>query len=100
MLICGLGCVWLLGCTSASNPPREDRIAHNLAQLDAADRAVAKQQKFCAVETENELGSMGVPVKVMIKGKPVFLCCNGCRKTAEAEPDKVLARANQLRQSN
>jgi hypothetical protein len=40
---------------------------------------------------------MGVPVKVMVKGQPVFLCCKTCRKQALADPDKTLARVDELK---
>jgi len=40
---------------------------------------------------------MGVPVKVMVKDQPVFLCCKGCQKEALADPDKTLARVKELR---
>ncbi|HZU39148.1 MAG TPA: hypothetical protein VFA18_24695 [Gemmataceae bacterium] len=97
-LIC-LGCVLIVGCQgNGNNLPA--RIQANLAKLSPADRRLAEQQKFCAVETENELGSMGVPVKILIKDQPVFLCCKGCRKTAEDEPDKTLAKAKKLREAN
>src|SRR5204863_7725143 len=46
-----------------------------LAKLKPEDRKLAEAQKFCAVLTKNRLGTMGAPVKVMIKDKPVFLCC-------------------------
>jgi hypothetical protein len=46
------------------------------------DRKLAEEQKFCAIENDNRLGSMGTPVKVMVKDQPVFLCCKGCQKKA------------------
>src|SRR6266849_6320310 len=57
----------------------EDRVRAGLAKLSAADRRLAEAQRFCAVQTENRLGSMGLPVKVMVQNQPVFLCCSGCR---------------------
>jgi hypothetical protein len=38
-----------------------------------------------------------VPVKVTIKGQPVFLCCGGCRKDALDHPDRTLARVRELK---
>ncbi len=37
-----------------------------------------RQQRFCPVLSENRLGVMGTPVKLMIDGQPVFVCCGGC----------------------
>ena len=45
----------------------------------------------------SRLGSMGVPVKVMIDRKPVFLCCKGCRRKALANPDATLAKVEELK---
>jgi hypothetical protein len=96
-----LGFLFLAGCQGQKTGSRvETRIQHNLAALSPADRQLAEQQKFCAVQTDNELGSMGVPIKITLKGQTVFLCCKGCRKTAEAEPDKTLASAKALREAN
>jgi fructose-specific component phosphotransferase system IIB-like protein len=68
-----------------------------LAKLPAADREAAEAQRFCAVMSEHRLGSMGAPVKVVISGKPVFLCCEGCREKALADPEGTLAKADKLR---
>ena len=48
------------------------------------------------------LGVMGRPIKVMIEDDerqihPVFLCCKGCRRKALADPDKTLAKVEQLK---
>ena len=47
-------------------------------------------QKFCPVNGE-ELGSMGKPIPVTVKGQTVFVCCRGCIAKAQADPDKTLA---------
>ncbi|MBD3672138.1 MAG: efflux RND transporter periplasmic adaptor subunit [Planctomycetaceae bacterium] len=49
-------------------------------QLSAVDQKLALDQVICPV-TDFKLGSMGVPPKVMVDGKPVFLCCEGCRES-------------------
>jgi hypothetical protein len=91
-----------LGCANEA-PPREKaqdkeaQIKATLEKLDPADRELAEEQKYCAVESENRLGSMGKPVKVMIKEEPVFLCCKGCEKAARKDPDKTLARVEELK---
>ena len=47
-------------------------------------------QKTCPV-TGEELGSMGKPVPVTVKGETVYVCCRGCAGKAQADPDKTLA---------
>jgi Cu(I)/Ag(I) efflux system membrane fusion protein len=76
----------------------EAQIKANLDQLPEKDRALATEQKFCPI-TEARLGDpeMGVPVKVVVKDQPVFLCCKGCRKQALADPDKTLAKVKELK---
>jgi hypothetical protein len=83
--------------TSAEAGGDEGTIRANLAKLNPEDRALAEAQKFCAVQNGNRLGSMDVPVKVMIKGQPVFLCCESCEKKALADPDKTLAKVEELK---
>jgi hypothetical protein len=41
---------------------------------------------------------MGVPVKVVLEGEPVFLCCKGCVKAAKKSPDETLQKAKELRE--
>ena len=42
---------------------------------------------------KSELGSMGVPIKLMQDGKPLFLCCEGCVDAAlEQWPTAKLAK--------
>lgn len=60
-----------------------------IGKLPEADRKAATAQGTCPI-TDEPLGSMGVPVKVMLEGKAVYLCCKGCVKKAESEPKKTL----------
>jgi hypothetical protein len=73
------------------------KVAAGLRELSPADRALAEKQKFCAVLDGSRLGSMGKPVKLMLDGKPVFVCCKQCVKQAEEDPVKALRRVEQLR---
>ena len=75
----------------------EADISAALAKLSPEDRRLAEAQVFCAGTPENRLGSMGTPLKVMIKGQPVFLCCEGCKQRALANPDQTLATAEKLK---
>lgn len=67
------------------------------AKLAPADRPIAVAQRYCAVQSKSDLGSMGTPVKVMLEGKPVFLCCGGCKKSALAKPKATLATVEKLK---
>jgi hypothetical protein len=82
----------------AADAGEEAKIQAALAELSPADRKLAEEQGYCAVQNDSRLGSMGKPVKIMVKDQPVFLCCGHCRKTAQADPDKTLARVKQLRE--
>jgi membrane fusion protein, copper/silver efflux system len=66
-----------------------ESVNENLAQLPPEDQKMAAEQKYCPI-TGLRLGSMGVPVKITLKGRPVFLCCPGCVEEAKKAPDKTL----------
>jgi hypothetical protein len=88
------------GCAQESSAPpldKEAKIKASLDELDPADRELAEDQKYCAVETEKRLGSMNKPIKIMVKDQPVFLCCAGCEKRALKDPDKTLETVKRLR---
>jgi Cu(I)/Ag(I) efflux system membrane fusion protein len=70
--------------------PCEDDIK-NIDQLPEEDRQPARAQAMCPV-TEAALGSMGVPVKITLRGKPVYLCCKGCIGKAKRDPDGTLKK--------
>jgi hypothetical protein len=98
-LVVGLGLI-ALGCSGQPSSGRHDdeaKIEANLAKLAPEDRRLAEAQRFCVVESDHRLGSMGKPVKVVVKGEPVFLCCKGCEKEALADPDRTLARVKDLK---
>ena len=71
----------------AADPP-------GLAQLSEADRKLAKAQKNCPVSGE-PLGGMGKPIKLSVKSRTVFLCCNGCKAEFLAHTDKYLKKLDQ-----
>jgi len=62
-----------------------------LARLAKEDRALAERQKICPV-TNNPLGSMGTPSRLLAKGKVVFLCCDGCESKFKGDLEKYLAK--------
>ena len=74
---------------------KEASIRANLAKLPEKDRKLAEAQKWCAVETDDRLGAMGAPVKILIQNQPVFLCCKSCVDQAKKNPDQTLARVKE-----
>jgi hypothetical protein len=69
-----------------SLPPSGQVVVARATQADA--QAVAAQ-KVCPVSKE-DLDSMGGPLKVSRGDKSVFICCKGCLKEVQADPDKFL----------
>jgi hypothetical protein len=76
------------GPASAGTPEKVDT---GLRGLPAGDRALAEIQKTCPV-TGKPLGSMGVPQRVEVDGRTVFVCCEGCTSALQAEPARYLSR--------
>ncbi|MGE3818593.1 MAG: hypothetical protein AB7I30_04110 [Isosphaeraceae bacterium] len=68
----------------------EEQLAE-IKTLPEADQAIALKQAICPV-SEETLGDMGAPVKVMAEGQTVFVCCKSCTKEVEADPKAILAK--------
>ncbi|HEX8201184.1 MAG TPA: hypothetical protein VF590_11905 [Isosphaeraceae bacterium] len=68
----------------------DDEIAQ-IEKLPEAERGAALAQKVCPVSGEN-LGSMGAPIKEVVGGRTVFICCKGCEKELQDDPDTFLAK--------
>jgi hypothetical protein len=115
--LCTTAALTLTGCYSSPTPPKpatpavaqkpaaspnttdkaaekEAKIKAERAKLSEEDRALVEAQEWC-VATDHRLGEMGPPIKVMVKDKPVFLCCDGCEAEALANPDKTLAKVEE-----
>jgi hypothetical protein len=86
----------LTGC-SQGDSPKSGSPAN--AQQNLTDEELIKAQGKCPI-TKEDLGSMGKPVKVMVKDQPVFLCCESCREEALADPEKTLATVEELKRKN
>lgn len=76
------------------------KAAAAVAKLPAADQQLAEAQLFCPIAKGSRLGSMGVPVKLTLDGKPVFLCCKGCEDDARANPKVTLAKVEEIKKQN
>ncbi len=102
----------LAGCGSAQNgtptaTPNAQHADHGdhvdkeeqkaaFAKLSDEDRPLAEAQGYCVVTSE-PLGSMGPPIKLVVNEQPVFVCCKGCEKKAKSNPDKTLAKVEELK---
>ena len=71
-----------------------------VAKLSAADQPLAEAQLFCPIEEGSRLGSMGTPVKLMLDGKSVFLCCKGCEDGARENTKTTLAKVEEIKKEN
>ena len=78
---------------SAPKSSKDLEITAALAKLTPEDRVLATKQKVCPVSGEL-LGTMDAPVKIDVKGQPVFICCEGCKDKLLASPDEYLAKIN------
>jgi YHS domain-containing protein len=82
------------GCVSAvkANPAKfaSGKLNVEILAASAADSTLIAKQAKCPVMDE-PLDSMGQPVKLLVGGKPLFLCCKGCVRKVQAEPAKYLA---------
>jgi len=84
-----------------STPEDDDlKFAAVLAKMTPADRRLAEEQRECPVLVGSRLGSMGLPIKVVLDGEPVFLCCRTCEAKARANPATVVMKAQSLRVKN
>jgi membrane fusion protein, copper/silver efflux system len=81
--------------TPVSVMPSEEDLK-NIDQMPAEDRAPAKVQAACPV-TGFALGSMGVPIKITLRDKTVYLCCKGCIGKAKRDPEGTLKKLEEIR---
>ena len=78
----------------------EKEIAASLGELSTADRKLAQAQRFCTMMEYSRLGAMGKPVKLMIEGKPVFVCCESCVEEAVKAGKDTLVKAEKLTEAS
>jgi hypothetical protein len=61
----------------------------SITRSTPADQPAINAQRVCKVSGES-LGSMGAPIKVTRGDRAIFLCCQGCVKRVQANPDQYL----------
>jgi hypothetical protein len=111
-LMCATLISALAGCGGGNPPPpakaaakapaaapadAEAEVTVERAKLGPEDRALVESQEWCVVANDQRLGSMGPPLKLTVKDQPVFICCKGCQRRALADPDKTLAKLEELK---
>jgi Cu(I)/Ag(I) efflux system membrane fusion protein len=78
----------------------EAKVKAAFAKLSSDDdRRLAAAQYSCPVLKDSRLGLMGPPVKILVQGQPVFLCCESCRMGALADPRKTLDEVDKLKKA-
>ncbi|MHB8864931.1 MAG: hypothetical protein ACYC6N_21190, partial [Pirellulaceae bacterium] len=58
----------------------------------------AKQQRICPVSDMN-LGSMGMPYKLVVDGRTLFVCCQGCEQEVQADPAAAFKKLSSARRN-
>ena len=83
VLLCGG-----IGCFAEDSKPDESK----KPDAAATDKKPAAPYplKTCVVSGEELGADMGKPVEVEYKGRTVQLCCKGCIKKFNAEPEKYI----------
>ncbi len=56
-----------------------------VAETTAADAAAIRAQGNCPV-MKQPLGGHGTPIKLLVDGQPVFVCCQGCIDKVKKDP--------------
>ena len=51
---------------------------------------------MCPIRNE-PLGTMGVPVQIVLNGTPLFVCCKACVAEAQADPAKTVAQVEEYK---
>lgn len=91
--VCCAGCIDTVKSDPAKYFGQKPELV--VTKATQADQAAIERQKLCPVMDE-PLGSMGTPLKVTGLGRDIFLCCKGCLKFLEKEPEKYLAKLSVL----
>jgi len=79
---------------SITPPPKPAAITY--ARAAHADQAAINAQRVCKVSGE-PLGSMGSPLKVSRGDQSIFLCCQGCLRAVQANPDRFFGPSEPTR---
>lgn len=103
-VVAAIGIVSLTGCCQQCATPTETpsgaaavipaelvEYKETIQKLPEGEWAAVYKQKICPV-SGGALGAMGIPIKVTIEGRDVYICCESCRKPLEEDPEKYLSK--------
>jgi len=95
LFVAAAGLGWLAGCgdgrDGASHKAGGEAAKAPEAQAPLDPNAKPYPLKTCLVSGE-ELGKMGEPYRLTYKGQEVKLCCKGCEKDFNKDPEKHLQK--------
>lgn len=80
---------------SHNGPTAKAKLQVTEAAVGKDDKALIARQKVCPVSGE-KLGGMGDPIKLLVDGHPVYLCCPGCVAKVKHDPETYLRKALEL----
>lgn len=84
-------------CCAGCKKPVEAMSDELKQKLD--DAMIAMQKAHYPLETcpvsGAELGSMGDPINLVVGNRHVKLCCGGCTKKAQADPEAMIAKLDE-----
>lgn len=66
-------------------------VSEAMQSLSEEDRQSALRQRICPV-SEEPLGSMGPPVKVVVGEQEIWICCDSCEELLKADPQSYLEK--------
>ena len=87
---CASGCCAKPSLAQSASPASP---SYSALASEPVSPATARAQRSCPV-TGEDLGSMGNPIPVTVKGETIFVCCKGCIKKVQQNPDKYLAKVH------
>lgn len=77
---------------SGSRPaPAREAPPSKPSSAPSDDKQLIARQKTCPV-SGGDLDSMGGPVKLVVEGRVVFICCEGCEKPLRQKPALYLSK--------
>ena len=79
-----------LGERSFGSPVSTESYESSTQGRSGVSASASTAQRTCPV-TGEELGSMGDPIPVSVKGRTIFVCCQGCVNKVRRNPDKYIA---------
>lgn len=71
--------------------PMSFQVMGTVASDTLPDVVLISLQETCPISGK-KLGSMGAPPKIMVDGKPLFVCCDGCSDKVKNSPQQYFAK--------